>query len=829
MNFINSFNNKTIRIPLLQRDYVQGGREDIIAPFLDSLLETEQDLNYIYGYEEDGCFVPVDGQQRLTTLWLLYLYLYAKKQQKNKFNVSIRFVSREYAEDFCERLHEHLEELLKNGNAKSLDKVIINQYWFIHSWLSNVSVRNMLATLKFIHRKINEKNFDSIWKRLVESETPSITFAFLQMDDKNGLDDDIYIKMNGRGRKLSAFENLKSFMDEHVEGLEFAEDWKIKMDNTWANLFWINRNRQQEHPEEIDDEQLYCLYNLLILYHIQKDELSNTITKIKDEKPYIYEELTAFFGKNEKVDVKDIVKSIIERLQKAGNLPLTWFERLNLLSSGFFNFAYDKLNALASYSEKFNLLNLSYPNETNHLWLYIGGVASEKTSMIYQLCMCEASFDRTLPLFYALLAYKDGKTEWFDWMRTMRNLILNTTISSENLPLIMQNIDAFSALCKESNIYTVLQSDEIKNILEKFNKDQVKEEIKKSSLLEYKNEMVTIENGRFFRGCIGVLFRLLGEEKGYDNLSDENMKAYSAVLLELFDGNDNGISTKYETEYLLRRALMSYPPYYFGKERKSCWSFNDGFTEWREYMTEKRSDIRSFQQLMRERLIPAFKSHKDLYTELSEYITELSSQFDNNIRETDENSHRFHFIKYPYIWSFMSTKRCVWDDNNFDIVLKSANGNNSNRMELRTMSLYLDYNENIEPIKKLGWSVDIWPKEKSCMKFEFKTPDADKKTIVIDVYFDRDYSNWNSENYYAFDLFIRLYHPQAINKEEAQLFADEDYKQNAELFFPIFPAHSELFKRKDNGRLKSQFLYSRYKLKEILMKIMYTISSHYKK
>ena len=40
MNFIESFNSKTILIPLLQRDYVQGGREDVIVPFLDSLLKT---------------------------------------------------------------------------------------------------------------------------------------------------------------------------------------------------------------------------------------------------------------------------------------------------------------------------------------------------------------------------------------------------------------------------------------------------------------------------------------------------------------------------------------------------------------------------------------------------------------------------------------------------------------------------------------------------------------------------------------------------------------------------------------------------------------------
>lgn len=48
MNFIESFNNKTILIPLLQRDYVQGSEKSaVISPFLDALLEKDCDLNYI--------------------------------------------------------------------------------------------------------------------------------------------------------------------------------------------------------------------------------------------------------------------------------------------------------------------------------------------------------------------------------------------------------------------------------------------------------------------------------------------------------------------------------------------------------------------------------------------------------------------------------------------------------------------------------------------------------------------------------------------------------------------------------------------------------------
>lgn len=163
------------------------------------------------------------------------------------------------------------------------------------------------------------------------------------------------------------------------------------MDNKWADMFWDNRNRQQEHPEEIDDEQLYCLYNLLILYHIQNDELLDTIIRIKDEETLLYEELTSFFGKNEKTEVKDVIKSVIERLQKAGNFPLTWFERLNLLSPGFFKFAYNKLNTLTSYCKKFNEMQLyigesdseKHPGPTNYV---CAKALSAEHSHYYMLC-----------------------------------------------------------------------------------------------------------------------------------------------------------------------------------------------------------------------------------------------------------------------------------------------------------------------------------------------------------------------------------------------------------------------------------------------------------
>ena len=818
MNFIQSFDNKTILIPLLQRDYVQGGQEEVISPFMDSLLGKECDLNYIYGYKEDGCFVPVDGQQRLITLWLLYLYLYSRKRPKDrKFSVRMKFASREYAEDFCKNLSEHLEQLLicVKDNV-SLDEIIIDQNWFIRSWLSNASVKNMLGTIKVIHRRINETNFPSIWNNLVESSVPSINFAFLQMND-TGLDDDIYIKMNGRGRKLSAFENLKSYMDEHVSDLPFERKWKTNMDNAWANVFWSNRNTFQEHPEEIDDEQLYCLYNLLILYHIANThELQTTLTNIKEETPHLYEDLMAFLDKDEKSDEKDVISSIVVRLQKAGNFPLVWFERLHLLSKGFYEFAFKKLNVLDALSKKLNQMTL-----------YIGASSFEKATKTYQLCMCEGSFARTLPLLYALLAYQEGETKLFHWMRTMRNLILNTDIDSIKLPSIMKAIDELSSLCKEQKIYDVLLSDNAKDYLGKFNKDQVKEEITKASAPEYCYEqMIKLENGRFFSGRIGILFLLLpyDEQEGYDPMSQENIRAYSAILLELFDGSDKGVSDKFDdSRFLLRRALMSFSPYYFGRRRSGCWSFNYGINEWRDYINGKIDEVETFKSLLKELLVPAFKEGKDLYITLSEHVEAISKKFESDISVKDDNSlFRYHFIRYPEIWEYMSTKRCSWNDNNFDIVLKKSNSNNSNRMELRTMSLYLDYKNNKDYIPDWdGWKLYIWPKEKSCFYFERKTLIGDnRRTIAIDVYFYNDNGRRSSEDCYSFDLFIRPLHHDAENEEEKQAFADKDYRQNIDLFSTVILDQMSLFERKKDGRLHSNRPYSRHELKQVLKSIL---------
>lgn len=87
--FWNLINEYKIVVPKIQRDYVQGrendtvkkNREEFVEELIDSLAGGRpMSLNFVYGTIQNGNeFIPIDGQQRLTTLFLLHLYVFAKK------------------------------------------------------------------------------------------------------------------------------------------------------------------------------------------------------------------------------------------------------------------------------------------------------------------------------------------------------------------------------------------------------------------------------------------------------------------------------------------------------------------------------------------------------------------------------------------------------------------------------------------------------------------------------------------------------------------------------------------------------------------------------
>ena len=90
---------------------------------------------------------------------------------------------------------------------------------------------------------------------LLQSENSPIRFYTLDMQDNNlPLSDDLYIKMNARGKVLTDFENFKvDLLNYHVddEKLLIAPCESVKnsfshlLDTQWTDMFW--HHRSQEH------------------------------------------------------------------------------------------------------------------------------------------------------------------------------------------------------------------------------------------------------------------------------------------------------------------------------------------------------------------------------------------------------------------------------------------------------------------------------------------------------------------------------------------------------------------------------------------------------
>jgi len=110
--------DKKVEIPVIQRDYAQGRDKDnvndIRRNFLNSIkdaLKNEEplDLNFVYGSTKDETFIPIDGQQRLTTLYLIHVYLMLVLDKKfdkgaNKRIRKFTYETRTTSRDFCKGL-----------------------------------------------------------------------------------------------------------------------------------------------------------------------------------------------------------------------------------------------------------------------------------------------------------------------------------------------------------------------------------------------------------------------------------------------------------------------------------------------------------------------------------------------------------------------------------------------------------------------------------------------------------------------------------------------------------------------------------------------------
>ncbi|MDE5882444.1 MAG: DUF262 domain-containing protein, partial [Muribaculaceae bacterium] len=315
-------------IPMLQREYAQGRdnvkeiRTEFLKALYDYLEENRpgRDLDFIYGNVTDHDFIPLDGQQRLTTLFLLHWYMSRITKDgllRKKFDDALlddahkhcRFTykTRVSSQEFCDALMLHeidFDNLLlashtgdrKESKYPSVKATIEDCNWFQLSWKYDPTIMSMLNMLDAIHSIFKDRA--DFFPRLLDTENPIVTFLFMELE-KYHLTDDLYIKMNSRGKPLTDFENFKARYSEHIGSLlkkseepmtrtrtlndgnklilpldtYFAES----IDTRWTNMVWAYRNEEQSRTvdlgQQCDRRMANLIRTLLSLKYIESQPL----------------------------------------------------------------------------------------------------------------------------------------------------------------------------------------------------------------------------------------------------------------------------------------------------------------------------------------------------------------------------------------------------------------------------------------------------------------------------------------------------------------------------------------------------------------------------
>lgn len=278
-----------VAIPIIQRDYVQGAnvnfekRDKFIKKLLDALLNRETcELHFIYGStdktkQSEPYFQPVDGQQRLTTLALIGWLLNQKCGLKYSGCLKpLTYTSRPSTEQFCKLMREF--KLPKKEKYASISDYIKNvPGWFSESWKLDSSINSMLEFLDKADSVLESEPYKGHIEDMADTYFNDSPFEFESLDMENlDLNDDLYVKMNARGKLLTPFENWKAEFEDFL-GVNFKdvkypfrnipgmpdsstlkEYFEYSIEHDWCDMLWPKAySRWQAKSEEEKKKILY--------------------------------------------------------------------------------------------------------------------------------------------------------------------------------------------------------------------------------------------------------------------------------------------------------------------------------------------------------------------------------------------------------------------------------------------------------------------------------------------------------------------------------------------------------------------------------------------
>lgn len=638
-----------IRIPTIQRDYAQGRENEKVSEirkqFVHILMQvakgdkSSQELDFVYGskqYEDSEkdkpilALEPLDGQQRLTTLFLIHWMMGCDKLQTTDGHSVLTYSTRPSSKEFCNELVKHkaanyIEEAKENiaSNKKEATKpsdIIKKRDWFSWSWKFDPTIQSMLVMIDAIFDEIIVGiDMEDGLKRL-----DNIVFDFQDLKELKA-SNELFVKMNARGKQLSDFDILKSILEEELQvqkqerkedkdefyaTQEDEDDWRRLMDGEWIDMFWNKyaknvikdlSNKEDKKKITINVErrfrrllmrlialQLFTQDNLpskleLACYHVDEKDLNNII--------YAYQE--NMIARRHKIikEEKSCPRINFRRLIDDMNLLIiqnnnNYCEITELLGKGFLTYTNEE-EEINNYS---SLLDAFLKEDR---------LGNDIEVIFYSVLL----YLRKLPLSN----YSEDSADlsnFKEWANIMRNISLNVNLNQriDKIDKMREHLDGanifLDKLIAEKSKDVYYDKDAVRSYIAGLgalnrgdfpgvDNDSLGEEIKKASLKLSDSQWVTaIENAEKHPYLCGQIRCLL-------NWASKDIKLfmlYSKKLHEIFNvkGNSND-----ELKYYA--AILSAEPDAW-KKHEGLYLFNNDRENSIKRCLREKNDLGKFQK-----------------------------------------------------------------------------------------------------------------------------------------------------------------------------------------------------------------------------------------
>ena len=623
---------------------------------------------------------------------------------------------------------EYFEYINSLSEKKLLSSKIRNEKWFFNHWGNDPTIKNMLNMLDDIAKEFPISDSEGLFDKLNASGADSsITFNILPLDEFK-LTDELYIKMNSRGKPLTRFENLKSKMLKKYDDVKHSAKYTAKVqeinqlegrnfdslrdyvglmiDTRWTDMFWnfwLETTSDSNAKPAVDDMFLSFISNICIFYETLRLMGSNLSMKRNGDEE---KRIEAYMDAGNNISYENIIQIL------KGNDNYLIFKIIDIL------------NLLSEKNEDGEWTLNTYFDDT----VYFFNEKDAFKTIVYNYDANDRNYEDKV-IYFGYIDYlvnykpqkdnKDDIEKFSNWMRFVYDMCKNS-YNLSNAVNTFSNCLAGIKYLMDKDIYAVLPTKQLDDVvtLDKF---QLEEEVLKSQLFNNEKWKTAINEAlsklSYFEGQLHYELIDTTNVQSTDKNDESKIDGFTLTVNKvssIFNKNDG---STFDSE--LVRALLSKGDY--TAEFKSSYSLlrngigrdiswlryhkaenlTDGAIDKRIYLTQVINDANFDYKNPKQSLEKIASKRADT---LSEWQKTLIDNL--HIFETKETSLYDYCLGDNRLlrWNKANKKHSGNNPDNYEIDLISKQQITSRHAELFTYAIYQENkNKEVLPFSKPGY------------------------------------------------------------------------------------------------------------------------------